>query len=95
MDLPDGTVPGAPRSYKTFFYLHLYLAGNYCKNPKVPEVQLNVNQAWAITWLVGVTINCRFFNNNFQHSIWPVFMQENAFEKKLVTVRKMLIEQIC
>ena len=57
-------MPGAPRSYKNFFDLHLYLAGKYCKNPKVPEVQLNVNPAWAITWLVGVTTYCRFFNNN-------------------------------
>ena len=63
-DLPDGTVPGAPRSYKAFFDLHLYLAGKYCENREVPGGQLNVNPAQAITWLVGVTIYCRFFNNN-------------------------------
>ena len=50
--------------YKTFFDLYRYLAGKYCKNHKVPGVQLNVNPAWAITRLVGVTIYCSFFNNN-------------------------------
>ena len=63
-NLTDSTVPGAPRSDKTFFGLHLYLAGKYCKNPKVPGVQLNVNPAWAITWLVGATIYCTFCKNN-------------------------------
>ena len=49
---------------RLFFGLHLYLAGKYCKNPKVPGAQLNVNPARTITWLVGVTIYCTFFNNN-------------------------------
>ena len=56
MDLTYGSVPGAPHLDKTFFGLHLYLAGKYCKNPKVPGAQLNVNLARAITWFVGVTI---------------------------------------
>ena len=43
---------------KCFFDLYLYLAEKYCKNPKVPAVQLHVNPALAITWLVGVTIYC-------------------------------------
>ena len=30
----------------------------------MPEAQLNVNPARAITWFVGVTICCAFFNNN-------------------------------
>ena len=65
MDLTYGTVPGAPRSNgKTFFSLLLYLAGKYCKNLEVPGAQLNVNPARAITWFVGVTIYCTFFNNN-------------------------------
>ena len=66
MDLTHGSVPGAPRSDKTFFGLHLYLAGKYWKNTKVPGAQLNVNPAQTITWLVGVTIYCKptFFNNN-------------------------------
>ena len=63
MGLTYGTVPGAPCANKIFFDLHLYLAGKYCKNPKVPEAQPNVNPARAITWLVGVTIYCTFFNN--------------------------------
>ena len=79
-DLTDGPVPGAPRSYKTFFDLNLYLAGKYCENPKVPGVQLNVNPNLAIIWFVGVTIYCTFFNNKFT-STWPVFMQQNTFEK--------------
>ena len=35
----------------------------YGKNFKVLGAQLNVNPAWAITWLVGVTIYCTFFNS--------------------------------
>ena len=46
-DLSYSTVPGAPRSDKTFFGLHLDLAGNYCENPKVPGAQLNVNPGRA------------------------------------------------
>ena len=41
-----------PALYKTFFDLHVYLAGKYCENPRVPGVQLNVNPARAITWLL-------------------------------------------
>ena len=37
---------------------------NIAKNPKVPEAQLNVNPARAITWFVGVTIYCTFFDYN-------------------------------
>ena len=47
-----------------FFGLHIYLAGKYCENPEVPGAQLNVNPARAITWFVGVTIYCTFFNIN-------------------------------
>ena len=47
-----------------FFGLHLYLAGKYYENVKVPRAQQNVNRARAITWFVGVTIYCTFFNNN-------------------------------
>ena len=64
MDLTYGTVQGALRSDKTFFSLHLYLAGKYCKNLKVPGTQLNVNPARAITWFVDVTMYCTFYNNN-------------------------------
>ena len=74
-----GTVPVAARSYKTFFGLHLYLAGKYCENPKVPGAQLNVNPARAITWLVGVIIYCTFFNST---STSPIFMQQNTCAKK-------------
>ena len=31
---------------------------------KVPGAQLNLNAAQVITWFVGVTIYCTFFNNN-------------------------------
>ena len=60
------TVPGAPRSDKPFFFfgLSLYLAGKYCEKFQVPWAQLEVNPAKAITWFVGVTIYCTFFNNN-------------------------------
>ena len=53
-------MPWAPRSDKTFFGLHLYLAGKYCANLKVPGAQLIVNPALAIIWLVGVTIYQRW-----------------------------------
>ena len=85
-------MPGTPRSYKTFFDLHLYLAGKYCKNPIVPGVQLNVNLAWAITWLVGVTIYCTFFNNNLPPP--GQFSCNKMLLKKISYSEEMLIEQI-
>ena len=57
-------MPGALHLDKTFFGLHLYSTGKYCKNPIVPGAQLSVNPARAKTWFVGVTIYCTFFNNN-------------------------------
>ena len=53
-----------PRTQIRLFGLHLYLEEKYCKNPKVPRALLNVNPTRAITWFVGVTICCTFFNNN-------------------------------
>ena len=47
-----------------FFSLHMYLAGKYCENLKVPGAQLDVNRARTTTWFVGVTIYCTFFNYN-------------------------------
>ena len=55
---------GPRAQIRLFFSLHLYLAGKYCENLKVPGAQLNVNAARAIIWFVGVTIYCTFFNNN-------------------------------
>ena len=52
------------QTVRFFFGRHLYLEGKYCENSKVPRAQLNVNPARAITWFVGVTIYCTFFNNN-------------------------------
>ena len=49
---------------RLFFGHHQYLAGKYCKNPKVPGAQLNAYPARATTWFVGVTIYCTFFSNN-------------------------------
>ena len=48
---------------RLFLVFTCYLAGKYCKNPKVPGAQHNVNPARAITWLAGVTIYCTFLNN--------------------------------
>ena len=79
-DLTYGTVPEASRSNKAFFGLHLYLAGKYCKYLKVPGARLNANPAWAITWLVSVTIYCTFFNKNEVISTSPVFMRQNIFK---------------
>ena len=85
-------MPGALRLDKTFFDLHLYLVGKFCKNSKVPGAQLNVNRARAITWFGGVAIYCTFFNNN---SLPPrQFLCNKALLKKKATVRGMLIEQI-
>ena len=81
----------APRTYKTYFGLHLYLAEKYCKNPKVPGAQLNVNPARAITWLVGETIYCIYFNN--ASPLPRQFLCNKILLKKLATVRGMLIEQ--
>ena len=68
----------------------LYLTEKYCKNPKVPGAQLKVNPARAVTWFVGVTIYCTFFNN---HSPPPGQFLCNK-KKLLATVWGMLIEQI-
>ena len=62
-DLTYGTVPGLRAQTKLLFGL-LYLAEKYCENRKVPGAQLNVNPTRAITWFVGVTIYCTFFNYN-------------------------------
>ena len=86
-------VPRALHSNKTLFFgLHLYLAGKYCENPKVPGAQLNVNPARTTTWFVGVTIYCTFFNNNSPPP--RQFLCTIIRLKKLATVRDMLIEQI-
>ena len=53
---------------------------------------LNVNPAQAITWFVGVTIYCTFFNNNSPPS--RQFLCNKMLLKKLATVRGMLIKQI-
>ena len=88
-----GTLPGAPRSNgKIFFGLHLYLIGKYCENSKVPGAQLNVNPPRAITWFVGVTIYCTFFNNNSPPP--RRFYARKYFKKKLAPVRGMHIKQI-
>ena len=61
------------------------------QNPKVPGAQFNVNSARAITWFVGVTIYCTFFNNI---SLPPrQFLCNKILKKKRATVREMLIEQ--
>ena len=85
-------MPGTPRSYKFFFGLHLYLAGKYCENSKVPGAQHNVNPAQAITWLViDVTIYGTLFSNNS-----PPFCQflcNKILLKKISNSKGMHIEQ--
>ena len=54
-----------PRAHIRLFFIFTYIRHkNVGKIPKCQGSKLNVNPAWAITWLVGVTIYCRFFNNN-------------------------------
>ena len=83
-----------PHAHKRLFLIFtvLYLAGRYWKNLKVSGVELNVNPAWAIAWLVGVTIYCTFFNNNSPPP--GQFLCNKILLKKIATVRGMLIEQI-
>ena len=69
-----------------FFGLHLYLAGKYCKNPRVPWAQLYVNPARAITWFEGVTIYCTSCNNNSPPP--RQFLCKKVLLKKLATVRE-------
>ena len=86
-------MPGALRSNgKIFFGLHLYLAGKYCENSKVPGAQLNVNSARAKTWFVGVAICCTFFNKNSPPP--RQFLCKKILKKKLAPVRGLLIKQI-
>ena len=75
-----------------FFNLHLHLGGKYCKNPKVPVVQFNVFPARAITWFVGVTIYCAFFNNTSPPP--RQFLCNKILLKKISYSKGMLIEQI-
>ena len=74
-----------------FFSLHLHLAEKYCKNPKVPVVQFNVIPARAITWFVGVTIYCAFFNNTSPPP--RQFLCNKILLKKISYSKGMLIEQ--
>ena len=83
---------GADLTYDFYLIFTCNLAGKYCENSKVPGAQLNVNPAWAITWLVSVTIYCTFFNNNSPPP--RQFLCNKILLKKLATVRGMLIEQI-
>ena len=84
-------MPGAPRSDKTFFGLHSYLAGKYCEKPKVPWVQLKVGKSGQ-----GNNMVCRrnhpFFNNNLPPP--RQFLCNKILLKKLASVRGMPIEQI-
>ena len=91
-DLPYDTVPGVPRSNgKTFFGFNLYLARRYCKIPKVQGAPRNVNPAWAIPWLFGITIYCTFFNKD---SLPPrqFFHEKRLSEKK--SLRKCLLSKL-
>ena len=84
MDLTYSAVPGVPRSDKTFFGLHLYLAGKYCEKLKVPGAQLNINRAWAITWLVGVTIYstfCKQFSSTRQFLCNKIRLKNISYSK--------------
>ena len=47
----------APRSNgKTFFGLHLYLAGRFCENPQSTSGSVQYKSGPEITWLEGVII---------------------------------------
>ena len=82
----------APRSCKTFLiFIHIWHK-NIEKIPKCRGSKLNVSPAWAITWLVGVTIYCRFFNNNSPPT--RQFLCDKILSKKMSYSKKMLIEQI-
>ena len=59
------------------------MAGKYCKNPEVPEAQLDVNPARTITWLVRVTIYCK-----------PTFLNNNLSPSRQFLFNKMLLKKI-
>ena len=82
---------GSRAHIKLFFNLHLSLEKKYCKNPKVSGIQLNVNPAWAITWLVGVTIYCTFCNSN--SPLPDQFLCNKILLKKISYRKEVLIEQ--
>ena len=65
---------------------------NIAKIAKVPWAQLNANSARAVTWFVGVSMYCTFFNNNSPPPCQ--FLCNKILLKKLATVRGMLIEEI-
>ena len=57
----------------------------------MPGAQLNVNPARAITWFVGVTIYCTFFNNNSPPP--RQFLYKKILLKKISNSKGMLVEQ--
>ena len=83
---------GPRAQIRLLFGFHLYLAEKYCKNPKVPGAQLNVNPARAKAWFVGVTMYCTFFNNNSPRPCQ--FLCNKIRLKKISYSKGMLIEQI-
>ena len=82
-----------------FFGLYLYLAGKYCKNPKVPGAQLNVNPTRECKSDSGnnmvwrrITIYCTFFNYNSPPP--RQFLCNKIVLKKISYSKGMLMEQI-
>ena len=71
-DLFYSTVP-RPRAQivRIFFYLHLYLAGRSCENPQSARGPARCKSAPAITLLVGVTLYCAIFEQQFNNSPPP------------------------
>ena len=89
----------SPRSDdKTFFGLHLHLAGRCCKIRQVPGAPRNVNPT-QVSRLVGVTnirledatIYCTIFQQQFT-STSPVLKRKNTFEKKISEGKCSLIK---
>ena len=75
---------------ETFLVFTYIWQKDVVKISKVPSALRKVNPARAIAWLVGATIYCTIFQQQFTSNS-PVFTRQNTLKK---LARKMLIEQI-
>ena len=84
-------MPGAPRSNgKTFFWCSPVFDRKILQKSQGAKGPTRCKSGQAITWFVGVTIYCTFFNNNSPRQF---LCKKILLKKKIATVRGTLIEQ--
>ena len=69
------------RAQMGFFWSSPVFGKKILQKSQSARAPIQCKSDWAITWFVGVTMYCIFFNNNEFTSSSPVFMEQNTFEK--------------